>query len=110
MIVQQDADTGKLLVALVRTVGSEKSVYWDFHNDALANTNPMSLDADFSDEAGFIKLNSELSPAFRYNAADGHWYMFGVDKDGNAKQWFLTAGTTIGNFDEKWVEVEKVSD
>lgn len=105
VIIQQDAGTGKLLVALVRTVGGEKSVYWDFHNDALANTNPMSLDADFSDEAGLITVSPGLTPAFRYNAVDGHWYMFGVDKDGKAVKWFSTAGTTIGNFNEKWVEV-----
>ena len=43
LIVQQDADTGRLLVALVKKVSNQTSVYWDFHNGAVANTNPMTI-------------------------------------------------------------------
>jgi len=105
LIVQQNAGTGKLLVALVQKSGDTKSVYWDYDGEALANTNPMSLDADFSDEPGFVKLKPGLSPQFRYNALDGHWYMFAVDADGEAVEWLATNGATRENVDKRWVGV-----
>jgi len=105
LIVQQDAGTGKLLVALVKKSGDTKSVYWDYDGEALANTNPMSLDNDFSDEPGFVKLKPGLSPQFRYNAVDGHWYMFAVDADGEPVEWLATNGATRENVDGQWVEV-----
>lgn len=107
LIVQQDEGTGKLLVALVQKSGDTKSVYWDYDGEALANTNPMSLDADFSDEPGFVKLKPGLSPQFRYNALDGHWYLFAVDADGEAVEWLATNGATRENVDERWKEVPK---
>jgi len=107
LIVQQDVGTGKLLVALVKKSGDTKSVYWDYDGEALANTNPMSLDNDFSDEPGFVKLKPGLSPQFRYNAVDGHWYMFAVDADGEPVEWLATNGATRENVDKQWVEVPK---
>lgn len=107
LIVQQDADSGKLLVALVKKSGNTKSVYWDFDGSVLANTNPMSLDADFSDDPGLVHLKPGLSPQFRFNPVDGHWYMFAVDADGEAVEWFATSGATEDNQDKQWEEVEK---
>lgn len=107
LIVQQDAGTGKLLVALVKQSGDTKSVYWDYDGEALANTNPMSLDNDFSDEPGFVKLKPDMSPHFIYNADDLHWYMFAVDADGEPVEWLATNGATRENVDKQWVEVPK---
>lgn len=105
LIVQQDAETGKLLVALVQKSGNTKSVYWDFDGSALANTNPMSLDADFSHDPGLIQLKPGLSPQFRFNPVDGHWYMFAVDADGEAVEWLATNGATKDNQNKQWEEV-----
>lgn len=107
VMVQQDQATGRVLVALVKTIGDQKGVYWDYKNGVLANTNPMSLDTDFSDDPGLVKLKPGLSPQFRFNPVDGHWYMFAVDKDGNAVEWFATDGASEDNQDKQWVEVPK---
>jgi hypothetical protein len=100
--VQQDADTGKVLVAIVKKAGDQSSVYWDFDNGALANTNPMSLRA--KSESGLVDLPKGTMPEFRYNSLDGHWYSFAVDP---------TTGEALYRFDTtkgegNWVEIEKV--
>jgi hypothetical protein len=104
--VQQDADTGKVLVTVVKKADDESSVYWDFDNGALVNTNPMSVRAE--SKSGLVNLPKGTSSEFRYNAKDGHWYMFAVDAKGEAVDWFETNKATKDNLKDHFVKIEKV--
>ena len=105
IMVKQDPGTGGILVAVATKSGDVQSVYWDFDNGVVANTNPMSLRPE--SERGLVPLSPGLTADFRFNTKDGHWYMFGVDKAGNAVEWFATDKATINNLADHWKDVEK---
>lgn len=108
----QSANRESLLTYMVRSIrqpdgSTNYSVYWGFTpNGALAFAEP-NLTNDLT-RLGEVSVPAGLRPEFNYNEADGHWYMFGVDQDGKATQWFNTFGATQASLDQHWTEIDPV--
>jgi hypothetical protein len=99
-VMQLESPDGmSLLTALVKTDADHQSVYWPFDpHEALAYAEPnLSSDNTRLNEAPFSK---GLKVGFAYNPGDKHWYAYGVDNNGVAREWFNTYEATIDNLAE----------
>lgn len=108
----QSFDRKSLLTYLTRVTPQADgttgyTVFWGFNpTGSMAFAEP-NLTNDLT-RLGEVSVPAGLRPEFNYNEVDGHWYMFGVDQDGNATQWFNTFGATRASLDQHWTEIAPV--
>ena len=108
----QSFDRKSLLTYLTRVTPQADgttgyTVFWGFNpTGSMAFAEP-NLTNDLT-RLGEVSVPAGLRPEFNYNEADGHWYMFGVDQDGNATQWFNTFRATQASLDQHWTEIAPI--
>jgi hypothetical protein len=99
-ISQSQSANGSAVITYIHNTATN-SVLWGFTSEgAVAFAEPHLTIQET--RLGEVPLPQGLTPEFRFNTQDKHWYLFGVNAQGQGVMVFIADGATRDNLQDKW--------
>lgn len=99
-INQNQSADGSAVITYIHNTATN-SILWGFTNEgAVAFAEPHLTIQET--RLGEVPLPQGLTPEFRYNTQDKHWYLFGVNAQGQGVMVFIADGATRDNLHDQW--------